>query len=61
MTENPLKFLKEVKLELEKVVWPTKKEAVKLTAIVVGVSVAVGLFVGTLDFLLTKMMEIIIR
>jgi len=61
MTENPLKFLKEVKLELEKVVWPTKKEAVKLTAIVVGVSVAVGLFVGALDFLLTKMMEIVIR
>ena len=58
---SPLSFLKEVKLELSKVVWPTKKEAVKLTAIVIGVSLMVGLFIGALDFLFTNIMTVIIR
>jgi len=61
ITQNPVKFLKEVKTELGKVVWPSKKEATRLTAIVIGVSVIVGIFIGSLDFLLTKIMEIIVK
>lgn len=61
ISQNPTKFFKEVRAELKKVVWPTRKEAAKLTAIVVGVSLVVGAFVGTLDFVFTKVMEIIVR
>jgi len=60
-TLRPLLFLKEVKTELSKVVWPTKKETIKLTVIVIGVSVFVGLFIGLLDFLFTNIMTIIIK
>jgi len=57
----PYAFLKEVKTELGKVIWPTRKEAVKLTAVVTGLSVAVGFFIGALDYIFTKMMELILR
>lgn len=59
--QSPVVFLKEVRTELAKVVWPTKKETIRLTAVVVGVSISVGLFLGTIDYLLTKIMEIILR
>lgn len=60
-SQSPVKFLKEVRAELGKVVWPSRKEATKLTAIVVGVSIVVGAFIGTLDFIFTKMMEIVVK
>ncbi len=59
--QSPVAFLKEVKTELAKVVWPTKKETIRLTTVVVGVSVSVGLFLGAIDYLLTKIMEIILQ
>lgn len=58
---HPKQFLLEVKGELGKVIWPTKQEAIRLTATVIGVSIAVGIFIGAWDFLFTKLMEIILR
>ena len=46
-------FLKEVKVELKKVNWPTRKQTIKYTLIVIGVSLAVAVFLGGLDFLFT--------
>lgn len=57
---KPLIFLKEVRTELSKVIWPTRNQAVKLTAIVIGVSIVVAIFIGALDFLFTKLMEIFV-
>lgn len=42
-------FLKEVRLEMKKVNWPTRRETVKYTLIIIGVSVAVAVFLGGLD------------
>lgn len=56
-----IQFLKEVRQELEKVRWPTRLEAVKLTLIVVGVSVVLGIYIGGLDFTLTKIIESLIK
>lgn len=58
---SPGQFLKEVKIELKKVKWPDKQEVIKMTGIVVGVSLVVGLFIASLDFIFTKLMEIIIK
>lgn len=58
---NPVKFLLEVKGELLKVTWPTKNEVIRLTTIVVLISLVVGIFVGGLDFVFTKLIEIIIK
>jgi len=48
------RYINETIGELRKVTWPTRKEATNLTAIVIVVTVAVGLFLGLLDFLYTK-------
>lgn len=47
--EKVINFLKEVKTEVKKVNWPTKQEVFKYTAIVLGVSVVVAVFLGGLD------------
>lgn len=47
----PARFLQEVISELKKVTWPTRQETIKLTTVVIAISVAVGLFIGGLDAL----------
>lgn len=61
MATSPIAFLKETQDELKKVVWPTKDEVVRLTGVVILVSLIVGLFLGGADFVFTKLMEIFIK
>jgi len=46
-------FLHEVWVELQKTTWPTPKEAWRLTTVVIGVIVAVAVYVGAIDYILT--------
>lgn len=46
-----LQFLKEARLELKKVSWPTRKELISSTTLVIVVSVLFGVFLGVLDVL----------
>lgn len=57
---TPVVFLKEVRTELDKVVWPTREQLVRLTALVVVISLAVGLFIGAIDFIFFKVMEVLL-
>ena len=50
-------FLKEVRLEMKKVNWPNKKETMKYTLIIVGVSIAVAAFLGGLDYLFSTLLN----
>lgn len=58
---SPIQFLKEAKSELKKVKWPSKEEVIKMTSIVIGVSVAISLFISALDFIFTKLTELMIK
>ncbi|MBI2612036.1 preprotein translocase subunit SecE [Candidatus Gottesmanbacteria bacterium] len=60
-TTNPVVFLKEVRSELSKVIWPTRQETIKLTVIVIAISVAIGLYIGGIDFVLTKLTDILLK
>ena len=53
LPQKIITFLKEVKLEMKKVNWPTRQETLKYTLVVIGVSVAVAAFLGGLDFILS--------
>ena len=44
-------YFKETRAELGKVTWPTRQEAVNLTAIVLGVTVFMAALLGLLDFI----------
>ncbi|MEK7092082.1 MAG: preprotein translocase subunit SecE [Patescibacteria group bacterium] len=54
-------FLQEVIEELKKVTWPTQQEIVRLTIIVIAISILVGLYIGGLDFILVKITELLIK
>lgn len=54
-------FFTEVKVELSKVVWPTPNLTMKLTLIVILVTIAVGFFIGGVDYILTKLLEVILK
>ena len=47
-------FFYDTKVELRKVVWPTREQAVNLTALVIAVSVAVAAFIGVVDIIVQK-------
>ncbi|MEZ4517737.1 MAG: preprotein translocase subunit SecE [Chloroflexota bacterium] len=48
--ENAIsRYLRETRAELRKVVWPTREEAWRLTAIVLGVTAAFALFLWAVD------------
>lgn len=50
-------FLSDVIAELRKVTWPSRQEVTNLTVIVIIVSVAVGLFLGLIDFGFAELMN----
>jgi preprotein translocase subunit SecE len=61
MAVAPTVFLKEVRDELKKVTWPKQDEIMRLTFVVIAVSVVVGLYIGALDYIMTKIMEVVIK
>ncbi len=50
-------YLRESREELKKVVWPTRKETVQNSLLVVGISVGVAAFLGLIDFVLNYGLE----
>lgn len=58
---SPVTFVRETISELQKVVWPTRNEVIRLTAVVVIISLVVGLYIGGLDLALAKAIEYIIK
>ncbi|KKQ74438.1 MAG: Preprotein translocase, SecE subunit [Candidatus Woesebacteria bacterium GW2011_GWB1_38_5b] len=56
----PLRYFREVRSEMTKVTWPKRDEVVRLTAVVILLSLIVGIYVGALDFSFTKLLEIFV-
>ena len=50
----------DLKKEFKKVVWPTKKETVNATILSVGFSLAVAIYLGAFDFIVSKLLDIIV-
>lgn len=53
------RYISETTGELRKVNWPTRKEAVNLTIVVVIVVIGMSIFLGSLDFIFTKFFQLI--
>jgi|TARA_B110000914_G_C15473200_1_gene451724 preprotein translocase subunit SecE len=59
MVTKAIQFLSEVKSEVKKVTWPTKKEAMGGTAVVLVVVFIMALFLGLVDMVLSKIIGVI--
>jgi preprotein translocase subunit SecE len=53
-------FIESVKLELGKVTWPTRKETVATTSVVVMIVFIISLYLGACDIVLSKLMRLIL-
>ncbi len=53
-------FFAESRQELRHVNWPTREEAVRLTTIVVVMSVGIALFLGLFDYLFTDIIKMFV-
>jgi len=50
-------FLKEVRIELKRVTWLSRQDAIKHTIMVLGFSLVVAAFLGSLDFLFSWLLN----
>ncbi|MDA8124610.1 MAG: preprotein translocase subunit SecE [Deltaproteobacteria bacterium] len=58
--EKVRQFLAGSKAELKKVTWPTPKQTLASTSIVIIVVVIVSVFLGIVDFGLTKVVKLVL-
>jgi preprotein translocase subunit SecE len=50
-------FIKEAKIELTKVTWPTKDQIIRSTILVVGLTIVMAIFLGGLDYGFGKILK----
>ncbi len=56
---NPFEFLQQVRTEVAKVTWPTRRETVITTIMVVAMSVAAALFFLAADWVFSTLITLI--
>jgi len=59
--KNPLKFIQEVKQEAFKVTWPTGKETIQGSLMVVAMAIIASIFFLLLDQVLKFLLEVLLR
>ena len=59
--KNPLKFIQDVKQEAFKVTWPTSKEVIQGSLMVVAMAIVAALFFLLLDQVLQFFLELILK
>jgi len=57
ITEKINIFLKEVKVEMKKVNWLSRKEVFRYTMIVLAVTIVVAAFLGVLDYMFSEIIR----
>jgi preprotein translocase subunit SecE len=53
-------YLNQSRSELSKVVWPSRRQAARLTGLVIGFSIALALFIGLMDTIFSSVLQKII-
>lgn len=54
------KYFRDTAAELKQVSWPTQQQALLYTALVIGISIIVSLFVGAFDYLFSQAINTLI-
>jgi len=58
---NPLKYVQQVRSEVSKIVWPTRKETMTTTFMVFVMAAIVALFFFIVDTLTSNILDIILK
>jgi len=55
------RFYNETRSELRKVVWPSRREWINLTILVIATSVGVGAILGIIDYIFEKLIMLFVK
>jgi preprotein translocase subunit SecE len=59
--EQALQFLREVKVELKKVTWPSRKQTIGSTVVVLILVMIISFFLGAVDIALSSLVGVILH
>ncbi|MEA1899625.1 MAG: preprotein translocase subunit SecE [Thermodesulfobacteriota bacterium] len=59
--QKPLQFLREVKVELNKVTWPTRKQTIGSTLVVIILVMIISFFLGIVDIGLSSLIGVVLK
>lgn len=55
-----VRYFREVKAEVQKVVWPSRRATINLTGIVLAVTAAMSIALGLIDWLFSRLFALIL-
>ena len=58
--QKGLQFFREVRIELRKVTWPTKKQTINSTVVIIIFVFIIAAFLGLVDFGLSKLVQVVL-
>jgi preprotein translocase subunit SecE len=58
--ENARQYLREVVYELRRVVWPSRKETIGSTSVVLVIVIICGIFLGIVDAILSRLIRLFV-
>lgn len=56
-TMKILNYIKDTRGELKHVSWPTRRQTIVFTSVVIFISLATAVFLGLFDFIFTQILE----
>jgi preprotein translocase subunit SecE len=59
--DKGLQFLREVKVELKKVVWPSRKQTIGSTVVVLILVMIISVFLGLVDIGLSSLIRVVLK
>jgi len=59
--EKSIQFLREVKIELKKVTWPSRKQTVGSTVVVIILVMIISVFLGVVDIGLSSLVRVVLQ
>ena len=59
--DKGLQFLREVKVELKKVVWPSRKQTIGSTVVVLILTMIISVFLGLVDIGLSSLIRVVLK
>ncbi len=58
--QQAIQFLREVKIELKKVTWPSRKQTMGSTAVVIVLVIIIAFFLGAIDIGLSRLIRLVL-
>ena len=58
---SSIQFLREVKIELKKVTWPSRKQTIGSTIVVIALVILISIFLGSVDIGLSSLIRAVLQ